>query len=232
MVHKSISGNTCSGMIGARKTSVDDHETTVGLDRCLTLADTYGDVTVDYVAVIALYLLVKTAVRYRKEDKREFFVGGGLLVLSIMWFLAATGYLANSGDGVMTYRYSNFMFDGTDSLFTVIKAVIMSPMKALFECVDQEKLTFIGYTLLPLLGLPLLTRRYERYLLLIPYILINLMSDYQYQHDIFFQYTYGSTACLIYMVLVKLLKQIIAWGFTINFIVNFYGLVKLSKVNG
>ncbi len=157
-----------------------------------------------YVAVIALYLLVKTAVRYRKEDKREFFVGGGLLVLSIMWFLAATGYLANSGDGVMTYRYSNFMFDGTDSLFTVIKAVIMSPMKALFECVDQEKLTFIGYTLLPLLGFPLLTRRYERYLLLIPYILINLMSDYQYQHDIFFQYTFGANAFLIYLTAVNL----------------------------
>ena len=30
------------------------------------------------------------------------------------------------------------------------------------------------------------------------------MSDYQYQHDIFFQYTYGATACLFYLVVVNL----------------------------
>jgi uncharacterized membrane protein len=96
------------------------------------------------------------------------------------------------------------MYDGSSSLVTVIKAVLMSPMKAVFECVDKEKLEFIGLTLLPLAGLPLLTRRYERLILLIPYILVNLMSDYQYQHDIFFQYTYGATACLFYLVTVNL----------------------------
>ena len=89
----------------------------------------------------------------------------------------------------MTYRYDNFIYDDSASLVTVIKAVVMNPMKALFECVDEEKLKFIGQTMVPLLGLPLLTRRFERYILLIPYVLINLMSDYQYQHDIFFQYT-------------------------------------------
>ena len=77
-------------------------------------------------------------------------------------------------------------------------------MKAVFECVDKEKLEFIGLTLLPLAGIPLLTRRYEQLVLLIPYILVNLMSDYQYQHDIFFQYTYGSTACLFYLLVVNL----------------------------
>ena len=157
-----------------------------------------------YVAVIALYLLVKTAVRYQKGDTKALLLGGAMLTASVAWFFAVTGYLAQSGDGVMTYRYSNFMFDGTDSLFTVIKSVIMNPMKALFECVDKEKLSFIGWTFLPLLGLPLITRRYERYILLIPYILINLMSDYQYQHDIFFQYTFGSNAFLIYLTAVNL----------------------------
>ena len=77
-------------------------------------------------------------------------------------------------------------------------------MKALYECVDPEKLKFIALTLLPLMGLPLLTRRYERYLLLVPYVLVNLMSDYAYQHDIFFQYTYGSSAFLFYLTLVNL----------------------------
>ena len=74
----------------------------------------------------------------------------------------------------------------------------------MYECVDKEKLYFIAITLFPLLGQPLLTRRYERYILLIPYILVNLMSDYRYQHDIFYQYTFGSVALLFYLTTVNL----------------------------
>ena len=155
-----------------------------------------------YVAVIALWLLLR-GVLYRR-GRWELTAGAVLLIASVAYFFAATGYLATSGDGVMTYRYNNFIYDGSSSLVTVIKAVLLSPMKAVFECVDKEKLEFIGLTLLPLAGIPLLTRRYERFVLLIPYILVNLMSDYKYQHDIFFQYTYGSTACLIYLVTVNL----------------------------
>ena len=155
-----------------------------------------------YVAVIALWLLVKTLVR--REGLWGLIVGGLMLAGALGWFVWVTGFLANSGDGVMTYRYKNFIYDGSGSLMSVVKAVLICPMKAVFECVDPEKLKFIGLTLGPLLALPLVTRRYERYILLIPYILVNLMSDYQYQHDIFFQYTYGATACLFYLTLVNL----------------------------
>lgn len=155
-----------------------------------------------YVAVIALWLLVKN--RLRREGTWGLVAGGILLAGALGWFAAVTGYLSRSGDGVMTYRYQNFMYDGSASLVTVIKAVLLCPMKAVFECVDSEKVSFIAFTLLPLLGLPLLTRRYERYILLIPYILVNLMSDYQYQHSIFFQYTYGATACLFYLTVVNI----------------------------
>lgn len=155
-----------------------------------------------YVAIIALWLLLSGVLHRR--SRWELWAGALLLVSALAYFFGVTSYLANSGDGVMTYRYSNFMYDGSSSLMTVIKAVLLSPMKAVFECVDKEKLEFIGLTLLPLAGLPLLTRRYERLILLIPYILVNLMSDYKYQHDIFFQYTYGSTACLFYLATVNL----------------------------
>ena len=155
-----------------------------------------------YVAVIALWLLLRGILG--KDRKWELVAGCALLISAVAYFFAVTAYLSGSGDGVMTYRYNNFIYDGSASLLAVAKAVLMSPMKAVFECVDKEKLEFIGLTLLPLAGLPLLTRRYERLVLLIPYILVNLMSDYQYQHDIFFQYTYGSTACLVYLALVNL----------------------------
>lgn len=154
-----------------------------------------------YVAIFAVFLLLKAGLH---KDKWTALWGGGMLMVSLVWFFGVTWYLANVGDGVMTYRYGNFMYDGSKSLITVIKAVLLSPMKALFECVDKEKLTYIGLTLLPLLGLPLLTRRFERYLLLIPYLLVNLMPDYQYQHNIMFQYNFGSLAFLAYLVVLNL----------------------------
>lgn len=164
-----------------------------------------------YVAVIALWLIAKTVLRFNKLDSQNLITGLALLVISICWFVVVTGYLSEHGDGVMTYRYSNFMYDGSTSLITVIKSVILNPMKTIYECVDTEKLYFIALTLLPLLGLPLLTRRYERYILLIPYILVNLMSDYQYQYNIFFQYTFGSNAFLVYLTVINLADLKINW---------------------
>ena len=155
-----------------------------------------------YVAVAALFLLLRGLAA--RSNKWDLTAGGVMLAAALGWFAAVTGYLATFGDGVMTYRYDNFMYDGSDSLFTVIKAVLLCPMKAVFECVDTQKLKFLGFTMGALAFLPLMTRRYERLVLLIPYLLVNLMSDYQYQYDIFFQYTYGSTAFLIYLVLVNL----------------------------
>ena len=148
---------------------------------------------------IALWLLLRSVLRRQEGEKWGLIAGSGMLVGAIAYFFTVTGYLAENGDGVMTYRYNNFIYDGSASLVTVVKAVLMNPMKALYECVDEEKLKFIGQTMVPLLGLPLLTRRFERYVLLIPYVLINLMSDYQYQHNIYFQYAFGSTACLMYL---------------------------------
>lgn len=155
-----------------------------------------------YVAVTGLWLTVKTVLR--KGDRRELMTGVVLLAGSLLWFFGATSYLASCGDGVMTYRYENLLYGESTSLLTVVTAVLLNPMKALFECLDGEKLWFIAMTQLPLLCLPLLTRRYERYLLLIPYFLVNLLSDYAYQHSIFFQYTFGSLAFLLYLMAVNL----------------------------
>lgn len=164
-----------------------------------------------YVAIIGLWLIVKSLVCSHKREHHNLVVGIVLFFASLIWFFLVTSYLAKIGDGVMTDRYDNFIYDGSSSLLTVIKAVLMNPMKAVYECVDPEKLSFIAMTMLPLLGLPLFTRRYERYILLIPYLLVNLMSDYTYQHDIFFQYTFGSTACLMYLTVVNLAEIKIHW---------------------
>lgn len=155
-----------------------------------------------YVAVLALWQILKTV--RQKGNKRELLLGFGLLIGALAWFLAVTSYLRNVGDGVMSYRYDNFIYDGSSSLFTVIKAVVMCPMKALAESFESQKLGYVLKTLLPVLFLPFFTRKYERFVLLIPYFLVNLMSDYKYQHDLFFQYSFGSAAFLIYLTAINL----------------------------
>lgn len=157
-----------------------------------------------YVAVIGVFLLVKAILRFKDGERFSLIAGAALLAGALGWFFAVTQYLSNSGDGVMTWRYQNFLYDGSASLLTIVKSVILNPMKAVYECTDREKWQFIALTLGPLLCLPLVTRRFERYILLIPYLLVNLMPDYVYQHSIYFQYTFGSTAFLLYLTAVNL----------------------------
>ncbi len=157
-----------------------------------------------YVAVVALWLLASTLRAEPKERRGLLIAGGGLFLGALAYFIGVTTYLATKGDGVMAYRYGNYIYDGSQSLLAVVKTVFLSPMKAIYECADGEKTEFFLETMLPLLALPLFTRKYERYILLIPYILVNLMTDYQYQYNIFFQYTYGSAACLFYLTVVNM----------------------------
>lgn len=189
-----------------------------------------------YVAVAGIYLIFRSALHYRREMRRDLITGILVFAGAVVWFLLVTSYLAKYGDGVMTSRYKNFDYDSSGSLITVIKAVLLCPMKMLFECADAEKLKYIAQTMLPLLGLPLLTRRFERYLLLIPYILINLMSDYLYQHDVLFQYNFGSTAFLIYLIAVNLkdlklqLPRVVALGLAVVVSGIFFGRYITPKI--
>ena len=189
-----------------------------------------------YVAVAGIYLIFRSALHYRREMRRDLITGILVFAGAVVWFLLVTSYLAKYGDGVMTSRYKNFDYDSSGSLITVIKAVLLCPMKMLFECADAEKLKYIAQTMLPLLGLPLLTRRFERYLLLIPYILINLMSDYLYQHDVLFQYNFGSTAFLIYLIAVNLkdlklqLLRVVALGLAVVVSGIFFGRYITPKI--
>lgn len=154
-----------------------------------------------YSAVTGLWL---TARGFLYRDQREWRTGLGILAVSVLWFLAVTAWLGTFGDGVMTWRYANFICGETGSLGNVILTVLLCPMKVLWECTDPEKLGYIALSLMPLLGIPLLTRRYERFLLMIPWILVNLMPDYEYQHSIYFQYNFGSCAFLVYLAAVNL----------------------------
>jgi len=149
-----------------------------------------------YVVAFCLWLF------FRRKEDRAFALG--LALVALAWFFAVTSYLANYGDGVMSNRYNNLMPVGSQSLLSVLVAALSCPMKLLYEAFEPQKLTFFCQTMLPLAFMPLLTRKFERFLLIVPFFVVNLLSDYPYQHSIFFQYTYGSTAFLLYLTVVNL----------------------------
>lgn len=155
-----------------------------------------------YVAVVGLWVLLRAALR--PKGWRQLWTGLLLIGVSLAWFILATRWLNSSGDGAMAWRYSNLFYSEERNLLTLVKAVFLCPIKALYECCDAEKLPYIAMTLGVLLGTPLWTRRYERLILLIPLVLLNLLSDYRYQHEILYQYGFGTVPLLIYLSCVNL----------------------------
>ena len=155
-----------------------------------------------YVAVFGLFLCVH-ALLHPENHRKTLWIGLCLIAAAVAYFLVVTNLLRTRGDGVMNNRYENMMFNGSNSLVSVVLCVLISPMKALYECTDADKLRCVYHAFLPLLLIPLLTRKYERYLLLIPLILINLLSDYPCQHSLYFQYNFGTAAFLILLYLLN-----------------------------
>ena len=142
-----------------------------------------------YVAVIALYFIFAN-----KNYKCSVL----LLLFSVIYFLWVTSYLSVFGDGVMTGRYNNYIYD-EGGLFTVIKAVVQNPIYAVQQCFAEQKIKYFLQMLIPILFMPFCTKKTPRLILLIPFFLVNLMTNYRYQYDIMFQYGMGSGAMLLYL---------------------------------
>jgi len=147
-----------------------------------------------YVAVIGLYFMMS-----RKNVKK----GAVTFAFAIVYFVVVSYLLNKYGEGTMDFRYNNFIYDGSGSLITVIKAVILNPIYTIKESFTSDKFVFILQMFIPLAFMPLMSKKPSRIILFIPFILINLMSSWIYQYDINFQYTYGPAALLFYIMILN-----------------------------
>lgn len=148
-----------------------------------------------YTACIGLYLFLE-------KGKRP--LGAAVFLASCLYFCGAVWYLNRFGDGAMVNRFDNYISDPDLGLISMFKTILVNPAYVLAQIATREKLLFMLQMLLPLGFLPLLSARWQRWVLLIPFVLINLMSNYKYQHSIYFQYTYGSGALLFYLAMSNL----------------------------
>lgn len=152
-----------------------------------------------YIILFALYVLLS-----RKKYVHGTILAGG----AVIYFATALFLLAKYGDGVMVNRFNNLIFDAEDGLLGAVKTAFVNPgylLTQLFTTSKNtwDKLVYILQMFLPLGFLPFCTRKSSRWLLITP-MLMNLLTYYQYQYNIGFQYNFGVTAFLIYAMLVNL----------------------------
>lgn len=146
-----------------------------------------------YTAIVSLYFIFA-----RKNYKCSI----SLFIFSIVYFITVTSCLSSCGDGVMTGRYNNYIYDES-GLFAVIKSAIMNPLYAVQQCLTEAKIKYILQMLLPLIFMPFCTKKASRLILFLPFILVNIMTNYVYQYDIYYQYGFGSGAILIYLSVIN-----------------------------
>ncbi|MDD4705924.1 MAG: DUF2079 domain-containing protein [Bacilli bacterium] len=163
-----------------------------------------------YIGFIGLYLLF---------SKRKNINGWHLIIASVIYFSLVTTLMQIYGEGIMAYRYENFLFNGENNLISVIINIIKNPAYLFYQLLNVEKLNFLIYMFVPMALLPLAIKKPSGIILLLPLVLINLMTNYGYQYNIGFQYTYGSIAFLFYLAIIniknlpkKLVKKLLICG--------------------
>ncbi len=152
-----------------------------------------------YIILFALYVLLS----------RKKYIHGSVLALGSLAYFAFALYMLNTyGTGVMVNRFNNLIYDKDSGLLGAVKTALLNPgflLTQLFTTSKDtwDKLIYILQMFLPLGFLPFCTRKQSRWLLLTP-MLMNLLTYYQYQYNIGFQYNFGVSAFLIYAMIVNI----------------------------
>lgn len=144
-----------------------------------------------YLIVAALYTLLN-----KKASKP---IGIMLLIMGAIGFLAATALINSLGEGIMVGRYRIFLARGQSSLIDVVLNALKNPAFFFSKLLDEKKLLFIVEMLLPLMFIPIRSRRVCDWVLFVPMVLYNLATEYSYQSDIHFQYVFGTGAFLMFL---------------------------------
>lgn len=121
------------------------------------------------------------------------------LVISIIYSVPVMFFMRTYGLDFVGWRYGVYFLDGQNKIMQMFVNIIMNPAFFLKNVFSEECLKFIIYMMGPLLFMPVVTKDFRRLVILIPFVAINIMTDYPYQHDIGFQYTYGSLALMMFM---------------------------------
>ena len=158
---------------------------------CLLVMSVKEDAAI-YVMAIALYVFA---------HEKKYIDGCIIFALSIIYFVVATSIVNSLGSGIMTDRLSNYMPEGKDGFGTVIETCISDFGYLLSQVFTADKIMFMVWMLLPVGFAPFMSGRKSLLVLLIPMLVIDLMSNWQYQYDVKFQYTFGVAGLIVFMTI-------------------------------
>ena len=178
-----------------------------------------------YVISIGMYFLSQK--RFFLTTKTRKWIVFSEFVLPVLYFGFSMYLLKTYGEGGLISRYDAFLMSNESGISSVLKNLLLHPTFAISHLFMAKKLGYLFLTLAPLCFLPLIQRNWSTYFLSLPLIVINLLSDWPYQHDIGFQYSYGTSALLFIMALLALedlkLHKLINEKIVISFI--FVGMI-------
>lgn len=128
-------------------------------------------------------------------------------MLSGIYFIIITNWLNVHGDGQLmaASRFGNLTIDPEAGFAGIVKNVISNPAYFFSLFIKEDTLVFFLQMTLPLMFLPFMTRKIHRFLLIIPFVIMNLVvgAGYGYAANIRFQYVFGTECLLIYMALIN-----------------------------
>lgn len=128
-------------------------------------------------------------------------------VLSGIYFVLIMRWLTVNGDGsyMTSTRLGLLMAEPGDGFLGILKNVFLNPGYLISLLLKENTILFFIETMLPMLFMPFMTAKLRRFILMIPYVVMNLVigAGYGYAADIGFQYIFGPSCLLIYLALIN-----------------------------
>ena len=105
------------------------------------------------------------------------------------------------------YRYSNFELNGEAGIGSIIVSTVLNFGYTFSQIFHEDKFEFLLWMFVPVLFTPFMTKKISALFLLAPMLLVNFMSNWLYQYDVDFQYTYGGAALILTCTALSLIKM-------------------------
>lgn len=151
-----------------------------------------------YIAIFGIYMMF--------DNKKS--LGFKTLIIAMSYFIFANFLLNTFGEGVMSNRYDNLIYENS-GFVGIIKTFLINPGYFLNQLTLSEtnnsisKIKYLIQIFLPLGFIPLKSKKWKNYILLLP-LLLTIMTTYQYSYIITFHYTCGIVAFIFYLFIINI----------------------------
>ena len=171
-----------------------------------------------YLVFIGLYFIFGTEKKdaSRKDVRLNIIHGSGAILVAILYFVVAVAYLNNAGTGAMLWRYSNLNGYPELGAFGTLPSLFQNPSYLLSTLFQPSKVYSLVVIFATVGFFPFFVRNMADYFLLGPLIVVNFASNYYWQHQFGYQYFYGSSVLVIFLVLLSI-KENLSLGFFTRF---------------